>query len=74
MKVQFIILKTLLLKYFYTDNTYFILNGTSTSNKVVINTILSPVNLVLYDRNNHKSVYHIALIFEEISLYIYKLQ
>jgi len=44
------------------DKTYFVLNGTSTSNKVVMNALLSPGDLVLYDRNNHKSINHGALI------------
>ena len=49
----------------------FILNGISTSNKFAINIIITPIYLVLCDRNNHKSVCHIALIFEgDISLYL----
>ncbi len=49
----------------------FILNGTFTSNKVVINTIVSPVDIVLYDRNNHKSICHVSLIFGgDIPLYL----
>lgn len=44
------------------DKTYFVLNGTSTSNKVVMNALLSPGDLILYDRNNHKSINHGALI------------
>ena len=49
-------------KVFNADKTYFILNGTSTSNKVAINAIVTPGDLVLYDRNNHKSACHGALI------------
>lgn len=44
------------------DKTYFVLNGTSASNKVVLNAALTPGDLVLYDRNNHKSVNHGALL------------
>lgn len=44
------------------DKTYFVLNGTSTSNKVVLNAVLSPGDIVLFDRNNHKSVDHGALV------------
>lgn len=44
------------------DKTYFVLNGTSTSNKVVLNAVLTPGDIVLYDRNNHKSIDHGALV------------
>ena len=49
-------------KVFNADKTYFVLNGTSTSNKIAINAIVAPGDLVLYDRNNHKSCCHAALI------------
>ena len=44
------------------DKTYFVLNGTSASNKVVLNALLAPGDLVLFDRNNHKSNHHGALL------------
>ena len=44
------------------DKTYFVLNGTSTSNKVVLNAVLAPGDIVLFDRNNHKSIDHGALV------------
>ena len=47
---------------FNADKTYFVLNGTSSSNKVALNAILAPGDLVLFDRNNHKSNHHGALI------------
>lgn len=49
-------------KIYNADKTYFVLNGTSASNKVVLNAALTPGDLVLYDRNNHKSVNHGALL------------
>lgn len=49
-------------KVFHADKTYFVLNGSSASNRVVTNTLLTPGDLVLYDRNNHKSVAIGALI------------
>lgn len=49
-------------KVFNADKTYFVLNGTSSSNKVVLNALLAPNDLVLFDRNNHKSNHHGALI------------
>ena len=44
------------------DKTYFVLNGTSSSNKVVLNALLTPGDIILYDRNNHKSICHGALV------------
>lgn len=49
-------------KIYNADKTYFVLNGTSASNKVVLTAALTPGDLVLYDRNNHKSVNHGALL------------
>ena len=49
-------------KIYNADKTYFVLNGTSASNKVVLNACLTPGDLVLYDRNNHKSINHGALL------------
>jgi len=49
-------------RVFGADKTYFVLNGTSTSNKVVTNAVLRRGDLVLFDRNNHKSMHHGALI------------
>lgn len=47
---------------FNADKTYFVLNGTSSANKVALNAILAPNDLVLFDRNNHKSNHHGALV------------
>ncbi|AFJ45770.1 ornithine decarboxylase [Shimwellia blattae] len=49
-------------RVFNADKTYFVLNGTSAANKVVTNALLTPGDLVLFDRNNHKSNHHGALI------------
>ncbi|MEX9254251.1 ornithine decarboxylase [Pseudenterobacter timonensis] len=49
-------------KVFNADKTYFVLNGTSAANKVVTNALLTCGDLVLFDRNNHKSNHHGALI------------
>ena len=49
-------------KVFHADKPYFVLNGSSASNRVVTNALLTPGDLVLYDRNNHKSVAIGALI------------
>ncbi len=47
---------------FGADQTYFVLNGTSTSNKIVTGGVLRRGDLVLFDRNNHKSLHQGALV------------
>ena len=49
-------------RVFGADKTYFVLNGTSAANKVVTGALLTPGDLVLFDRNNHKSVAQGALL------------
>jgi len=49
-------------RVFGADRTYFVLNGTSTSNKVVTGAVLRRGDLVLFDRNNHKSLHQGALV------------
>jgi ornithine decarboxylase len=49
-------------RVFGSDRTYFVLNGTSSSNKVVNTALLRSGDVVLFDRNNHKSNHHGALI------------
>ena len=52
-------------KIFGAERTYFVLNGTSTSNKVVLSSMLTEGDLVLFDRNNHKATHHGALFLGE---------
>ena len=49
-------------KVFNADKTYFVLNGTSSSNKFLLNASLTPGYLVLYDRNNPNSINYRALL------------
>lgn len=49
-------------KVFYVDKIYFVLNGISVANKVVTNALLTRGDLVFFDRNNYKSNYYGALI------------
>ena len=49
-------------KVYNADKTWFVLNGTTTSNNIAINALVAPGDLVLFDRNNHKSVYNNALV------------
>lgn len=48
---------------FGAERTYFVLNGTSASNKIALSAIVAPGDLVLFDRNNHKAAVHGALLF-----------
>src|SRR6202142_3912593 len=47
---------------FGAEKTYFVLNGTSASNKIVLNALVAEGDLVLFDRNNHKAAHHGALL------------
>jgi len=47
---------------FGAEKTYFVLNGTSTSNKVALGALVADGDLVLFDRNNHKAAHHGALM------------
>ena len=47
---------------FGAEKTYFVLNGTSTSNKIVLGSLVAEGDLVLFDRNNHKAAHHGALL------------
>lgn len=47
---------------FGAEKTYFVLNGTSTSNKVALAALVTDGDLVLFDRNNHKAAHHGALL------------
>ncbi len=49
-------------RIFGADRTYFVLNGTSTSNKIVTSAVLRRGDLVLFDRNNHQSLHQGALV------------
>lgn len=48
-------------KIFGAERTYFVLNGTSASNKIVLSALVAEDDLVLFDRNNHKAAHHGAL-------------
>ncbi|MEI6559678.1 MAG: Orn/Lys/Arg decarboxylase N-terminal domain-containing protein [Rhodospirillaceae bacterium] len=47
---------------FGAERTYFVLNGTSASNKIVLAALVADGDLVLFDRNNHKAAHHGALM------------
>src|SRR6201987_6096042 len=47
---------------FGAEKTYFVLNGTSSSNKIVLTNLIAEGDLVLFDRNNHKAAHQGALL------------
>src|SRR5271168_4555980 len=47
---------------FGAERTYFVLNGTSASNKIALGALIAQGDLVLFDRNNHKAAHHGALL------------
>ncbi|MGU9981183.1 Orn/Lys/Arg decarboxylase N-terminal domain-containing protein [Phreatobacter sp. HK31-P] len=49
-------------KIFGAEKTYFVLNGTSSSNKIALGALVTDGDLVLFDRNNHKAAHHGALM------------
>jgi len=49
-------------KAFGADHTYFSTNGTSTANKIVLQALLSPGDIILVDRNCHKSHHYGAVL------------
>lgn len=44
------------------DKVYFCTNGTTSANSICASAILTEGDLVLFDRNNHKSLYNSALV------------
>src|SRR5262249_35861288 len=49
-------------RIFGAEKTYFVLNGTSASNKVVLSALVTDGDLVLFDRNNPKGAHTGALV------------
>ena len=47
---------------FGAEKTYFVLNGTSSSNKIVLTALVAEGDLILFDRNNHKAAHQGALL------------
>ncbi len=57
-------------KAFGAKNTYFVTNGTSTSNKIVLQAIIKPGDIVLIDRNCHKSNHYSILLSHANPIYL----
>ncbi|TSO26777.1 putative ornithine decarboxylase [Lactobacillus sp. LL6] len=49
-------------KTYNADKVYFCTNGTTSANSICASALLSEGDLVLFDRNNHKSLYNSALV------------
>ena len=55
---------------FGADHTFFVINGTSTANKIVWHSMVGRDDLVLVDRNCHKSILHSIIMTGAIPLYL----
>ncbi|MCL2162207.1 MAG: arginine/lysine/ornithine decarboxylase [Betaproteobacteria bacterium] len=57
-------------RIFNCDHLYFVTNGTSTSNKMVWHTTVAPGDIVVVDRNCHKSVLHSIVMTGAIPVFL----
>ena len=57
-------------RIFGADHCYFVTNGTSTSNKIVWHSAVSPDDIVVVDRNCHKSVLHAIIMIGAIPVFL----
>lgn len=57
-------------KTFGADYTFFVLNGTSTANKMVWHSIVTSGDIVLVDRNCHKSIMHAIIMTRAVPVYL----
>ncbi len=57
-------------RIFNCDHLFFVTNGTSTSNKIVWHSTVAPGDIVLVDRNCHKSVLHAIMMTGAIPVFL----
>ncbi|BAL23621.1 arginine/lysine/ornithine decarboxylase [Azoarcus sp. KH32C] len=57
-------------RIFNCDHLYFVTNGTSTSNKMVWHTTVAPGDIVVVDRNCHKSILHSIIMTGAIPVFL----
>ncbi|TMS56763.1 lysine decarboxylase [Imbroritus primus] len=57
-------------RIFNSDHMYFVTNGTSTSNKMVWHANVAPGDIVLVDRNCHKSILHAIMMTGAIPVFL----
>ncbi len=55
---------------FGAKQTYFATNGSSTANKVILQSVLTPGDILLLDRNCHKSVHHGVILSGAKPIYL----
>lgn len=57
-------------RIFHCDHLYFVTNGTSTSNKIVWHSTVAPGDIVVVDRNCHKSILHSIMMTGAIPVFL----
>lgn len=57
-------------RIFNCDHLYFVTNGTSTSNKIVWNSTVAPGDIVVVDRNCHKSILHSIVMTGAVPVFL----
>ncbi|MEF3192678.1 MAG: arginine/lysine/ornithine decarboxylase, partial [Halothiobacillaceae bacterium] len=57
-------------RIFHADHLYFVTNGTSTSNKMVWHSVVTPGDIVVVDRNCHKSILHAIIMTGAIPVFL----
>jgi arginine decarboxylase len=57
-------------RIFNADHLYFVTNGTSTSNKVVWHSTVAPDDIVVVDRNCHKSILHAIIMTGAVPVFM----
>jgi len=57
-------------RIFNSDHLFFVTNGTSTSNKIVWHSTVAPGDIVVVDRNCHKSILHAIMMTGAIPVFL----
>ncbi len=57
-------------RIFHCDDIFFVTNGTSTSNKIVWHSTVAPGDIVVVDRNCHKSVLHAIIMTGAVPVFL----
>ena len=57
-------------RIFSADHLFFVTNGTSTSNKIVWHSTVAPGDIVVVDRNCHKSILHAIMMTGAIPVFL----
>ncbi len=57
-------------RIFNADHLFFVTNGTSTSNKIVWHSTVAPGDIVVVDRNCHKSILHAIIMTGAIPVFL----